>query len=237
MLLEKVQKTLQFYEMVQPGDRVVVGVSGGVDSMVLLHLLDQISSSCRINLFVAHLNHGLRGEESEKEAQFVAEAARSLDFPYRTESTDVQKTPRDEKLSIQEAARLLRYQFFLKVLEEEGAQKIALGHHADDQAETIMMRLLRGTGPGGLGGIPPVREGKIIRPLCLARKTEIEAYARDHKINFVTDSSNQQDKYLRNTIRHSPSGFSTDNPGGDMQGRRSVSPGPGHERMGEDLFE
>jgi len=200
--IEKVKKTINKYRMLESGDRVIIGVSGGPDSMALLYVLDQIKKKYNVVLKVAHLNHGFRGEEARKEAQFVEEMAKKLWIPFELRSFDVPSYKKTSSLSYQEAARVVRYQFLEEVREQFKASKIALGHNADDQAETLMMWLLRGSGLRGLSGIPPVREGVIIRPLIETTREEIEAFIKERRIPFVIDSSNQQDQYLRNRVRH-----------------------------------
>ena len=202
MFVEKVKKTINKYQMLESGDRVIVGVSGGPDSMALLYVLNQIKKRYHVVLKVAHLNHGFRGEEALREAQFVEEMAKKLWIPFELRSFDVPSYKKTSSLSSQEAARVVRYQFLEEVREQFKASKIALGHNANDQAETLMMWLLRGSGPRGLSGIPPVREGVIIRPLIETTREEIEAFIKEREIPFVIDSSNQQDQYLRNRVRH-----------------------------------
>ncbi|KPJ59021.1 MAG: hypothetical protein AMJ42_02325 [Deltaproteobacteria bacterium DG_8] len=170
--------------------------------MALLYALNQIKKIYNIVLKVAHLNHGFRGEEAQKDAQFVEEVAKKLWLPFELKTFDVPSYKKKSSLSSQEAARVIRYQFLEEVRKQFKASKIALGHNADDQAETLMMWLLRGAGPKGLSGIPPVREGVIIRPLIETTREEIEAFIKEKGIPFVVDSSNQQDKYLRNRLRH-----------------------------------
>ena len=202
MFVEKVKKTINKYRMLESGERVIVGVSGGPDSMALLYVLNQIKKRYNVVLKVAHLNHGFRGEEARREAQFVEEMAQKLELPFALRSFDVPSYKKTSSLSSQEAAREVRYQFLEEVREQFKASKIALGHNADDQAETLMMWLLRGSGLRGLSGIPPVREGVIIRPLIETTREEIEAFIKERGIPFVIDSSNKETKYLRNRLRH-----------------------------------
>jgi tRNA(Ile)-lysidine synthase len=200
--VEKVKKTIKKFHMLESGDRVIVGVSGGPDSIALLHVLQQITKRYKLSLKVAHLNHGFRGKEAQKEAQFVEETAQKLGLSCEVKSFDVPAYKKKSSLSSQEAARVIRYQFLKEVKENCSAEKIALGHNANDQAETMMMWLLRGTGVKGLSGIPPVREGVIIRPLIETTREEIETYLKEEGIPFVIDSSNQKNDYLRNRLRN-----------------------------------
>lgn len=199
-LLHKVQETIDRRRMLAAGEIVVIAVSGGIDSMVMLHLLLRLRTRYRISLHVAHLNHDLRGTESAETANFVRYQCEAHQIPV-TIMTAEGRTLRDRRVgSLQAAARDLRYRFLEQVADEQGAARIALGHHRNDQAETVLMNLLRGSGVRGLGGIPPVR-GRIIRPLIDCFREEIERYARQQGIPYVEDSSNQILSYSRNRVR------------------------------------
>lgn len=186
--------------MLVAGEMVVLAVSGGVDSMVMLNLLLRLRTRYRTSLHVAHLNHDLRGAESAEAADFVRRQCEVFQIP-ATITTAEGRALRDRGVgSLQAAARDLRYRFLEQVADEQGADSIAVGHHRDDQAETVLMNLLRGSGVRGLGGIPPVR-GRIIRPLIDCSREEIERYARKEGISYVEDSSNRSLLYGRNRIR------------------------------------
>lgn len=202
MFLARIKKTLQKHNMLQPGDRVIVSVSGGPDSVALLHVLYQLRERYDLTLQVAHLNHGLRGKEALRDVRFVENLAHKMGLPCVVETFDVPSYKKNHSLSSQEAARVVRYQFLEEVKKRTGASKIALGHNANDQAETLMMWLLRGSGLKGLGGMPPVRNGVIIRPLIETTRKEIAAFLDKKKIPFVVDSSNRKNDYLRNRIRN-----------------------------------
>lgn len=203
MISEQVIKTIQKYNMLTAGEHVVAGVSGGADSVCLLHLLCALKEKWRLRLTVAHLDHMLRGEQSRQEAAFVREIADRLDIPCVIEQRDVRACKEQKGLSLQEAAREVRYGFFMDVLRQQHAHKIALGHHADDQAETVLMRLLRGTSLQGLTGIPPVRDGIFIRPLLEVSRQQIEQYLQENNSTYIRDTSAAEQQYLRNKIRHS----------------------------------
>lgn len=188
-------------ELVAPGDKVLVAVSGGADSLALLYLLEKFSKELGYELFIAHLNHLTRGEESDGDASFVERVADKLCLPVFVERVDVAGQIPFLKTSFQESARILRYRFFEKTLASIKGNKIALGHTADDCVETVLMNLLRGTGLRGLAGIPEVR-GHIIRPLLRFTRFELEKFLNERDLVYRIDSSNSQKKYLRNKIRH-----------------------------------
>ena len=201
MLSNQVKRTIDRYQLLEKGDRVIVGVSAGVDSMVLLYLINAHREAFDLSLIVAYVNHGLRPEESEQEAQLVRKESAQLGCPFEYGHFDVKEFQKLRNLSLQDAARRIRFHFFNDLLRKHHAQKIALGHHADDQVETFLLRLIRGSGLEGLKGILPIREGRVIRPLLEVWREEIESFAKDKEIPFLSDSSNQKDYYLRNRIR------------------------------------
>jgi len=197
--LQKVKHTLSRHQMISEGDCVIVAVSGGPDSVCLLHVLHELKTELNIHLFVAHFDHGLRPAEDESETAFVRGLAQSLKLPFETAQGHL--LAKKARGSREEAARNARYAFLERVRKEHKAQKIALGHNLNDQAETILMRLLRGSGPSGLTGIPPCRDGSIVRPLIEIERQEIENYLKAKNLASVTDSSNLKTDYLRNKIR------------------------------------
>lgn len=204
-MLFKVRDTILRHSMLSGSEVVVVAVSGGIDSVVLLHLLTRLAGEYSLTLVVTHLNHNLRAEESRRDYDFVRALARRLGLKFAGKTLrpgELKKAGR----SLQEAARARRYAFLDEVAERYGAARIALGHNADDQAETVLMRLLKGSSLSGLAGIPAVR-GRLIRPLIDASRTEIERYAKAEGLDHVEDSSNRKDDYLRNDIRHNLIGY------------------------------
>lgn len=197
--LKKVKSSI--IELVAPGDKVLVAVSGGADSLALLYLLHEFSKELGYELSVAHLNHLTRGQESDDDASFVEQEADKLSLPVFVDKIDVAGEKSFLKSSFQETARILRYQFLEETLLSINGHKIALGHTADDRVETVLMNLLRGTGLRGLAGIPEAR-GNVVRPLLRCTRLELEQFLRERNLTYRTDSSNNETKYLRNKIRH-----------------------------------
>lgn len=203
-MLDQVRKTIARSAMLQPGDRVLIAVSGGVDSVVLLHALHALKEELQLSLAVAHFDHAIR-PDSAQDAKFVRELARSLRLKFYTERTDVPAYAHAHKLSLEVAARHLRYQFLEKTARAHNLTKIALGHTLNDQAETLVMRLLRGSGLEGLTGIPPARiSGELIyiRPLIECTRDQIIAFAQTHKLRWREDPTNYDTTIFRNKIRH-----------------------------------
>jgi tRNA(Ile)-lysidine synthase len=197
--LKRIEQVLK--DLIAPGDKVLVGVSGGADSIALLHVLHWFSRIQNYSLIVVHINHMARGKDSDADAGFVESVAEKLKLPFYLKKIDVGIERLQLKTSFQDAARIIRYQFFEETLQATGGNKIALGHSADDQVETILMNIVRGTGLKGLTGIPQVR-GYIIRPFLKIHRNDLEIYLEEKDISFRDDSSNSDKKYLRNRIRH-----------------------------------
>ncbi len=199
-LISKAKKTIDRYHMIKPKDRILVAVSGGPDSVALLLVLLELKKEFNLSLYVAHVNHKLRGKESDQDQEFVRKLASDLKLKLYTGSFQVKKEAKKMKLSVEECAREIRYDYLNKLADKLKAQKIALGHNFDDQAETVLLRLIRGSGSLGLSGIPPVKD-RIIRPLIEIKREEIEAFLEKKKIPFRVDSSNLRPDYLRNKVR------------------------------------
>jgi tRNA(Ile)-lysidine synthase len=197
-LLEKVASTVRKHRMLSGDESVVVGLSGGPDSVCLLVALRRLYPGLRIH--AVYVDHGLRPRETPGEARFCRDFCLEMEVPFSVKKVDVRAFAREHGLNTQEAARELRYAALGEACAETGSGIIALGHNLDDQAETFLMRVLRGTGRRGLGGIPPVR-GNVIRPLIETGRAEIESFLRAEGIGHVVDSSNLKGDYLRNRIR------------------------------------
>lgn len=198
-MLAKVTKTLKKYDMLTQGEKVVLGVSGGADSVAMLYALNELIGF-GLELIVAHLNHGIRGDEAKRDAEFVKETAKNLGLTFVYGEVDTPKYKEESGLTLEDAARTLRYNFFDQVLAKHYATKLATAHTLDDQAETVLMRLIRGSGSKGLSGIPPV-SNNIIRPLIDTSRDEIEQFLKSKSISWINDSTNESKEFLRNKIR------------------------------------
>lgn len=188
------------HSMLFGGEVVLIALSGGPDSVFLLHTLNNFKEELKLTLHAIYIDHGLRPDETPIEIDLCKKHCESLNLPFITKSIDVKSFAKEKSMNIQEAARELRYKSLEETAFEIKADKIALGHTADDQAETLLMRLLRGSGPLGLSGIPPVR-GMIIRPLIDVERDEINRYLQCRSIDYIVDSSNLKREYIRNKIR------------------------------------
>ncbi len=189
------------HQLILPGQKVLAAVSGGVDSLVLLHLLQTWQPYFNLAIGVGHFNHRLRGKAADADERFVRSTCEGAGIPFFRGSGEVKEYARQHKFSIEEAARKLREAFLENCRREQGYDAIATGHNLNDQAETLLMRLLTGAGPEGLAGIRLRREG-FIRPLLFAERAEIEAHAAAHRIEFREDRSNRDVRIRRNKVRH-----------------------------------
>lgn len=197
----KFLKTIKTYNLFQENDHVLVAFSGGPDSSALLHLLLEFSKEFPLKIELAHFNHKLRGKESDEDEEFVRKEAEKLGLPIHVGSDDVKEYAKKRKINLEEAGSILRYKFLKEKAKEIGANKIALGHTMNDQAETFLMRILRGSGLKGLSSIFPVKDETFVRPLIEIKREEIEDYLKYKGIPSRLDSSNLSLKLLRNRIR------------------------------------
>ncbi|WP_458120576.1 tRNA lysidine(34) synthetase TilS [Paenibacillus sp. Z6-24] len=203
-ILDHVRTLVQQEGLWHPGSRIVVAVSGGPDSIALLHVLHQLAPEYNWTVICAHMNHGFRPEESAEEAAFVREQAAALGIPFELEQVDAPAYMEQTGKGAQEAARELRYRFLHKVADCYNANSIALAHHMDDQAETVMMRIIRGTGPEGISGIKMRRTEKkveLVRPFLRIYKADLIRSCEECSFEYMIDSSNEHRKYTRNRIR------------------------------------
>ena len=207
-LPQRVERIIVERRLLKDGDALLVAVSGGVDSMVLLHVLHSLAAKHRWELAAAHFNHQLRGDEADEDERFVRRIAKKLGLPFESGRADIKQFARAEKVSVEMAARRLRHEFLAQRAHALGIATAALAHHADDQVELFFLRLLRGAGSRGLGGMgwtapsPANARVRLIRPLLNETKSELVAFASKQKIIFREDATNRSADILRNRIRH-----------------------------------
>ena len=201
-LREPVLEYIRRHGLLKAGDRMGVAVSGGADSAALLRLLLELRGELGVVLSVAHFHHGIRGAEADADAGFVAGLAKSHQLELHAGSGDAPARARKRRASLETAARELRYQFFAKLLESGAVDKVATGHTLDDQAETVLMKTLRGAGTRGLAGIHPALDSGMVRPLLGVRRGEVEEYLHALGQEWREDSTNCDRKHLRNRVRH-----------------------------------
>ena len=201
MLEDKVLDTITKYNMIQDNDKVVIGVSGGPDSIALLTILNKLKEKWNIKLYVAHINHRIR-KEADEETEYVKDFCAKIGVEIYIKEINVEEEAKRLKIGTEEAGRNIRYAFFEEVLEKVGANKIATAHQKNDNAETVLMNIMRGTSIAGLKGIEKVRDGKFIRPLIECSREEIENYCKDNKLDPKYDKSNNENIYTRNKIRN-----------------------------------
>jgi tRNA(Ile)-lysidine synthase len=198
----KIRQTVERFSMLQPADRVVVAVSGGADSVCLLHCLVELAPEYNLELLAAHFNHQLRGGESDEDQRFVEDLCARLGVELKTGTAPVREIAKNRKGSLEEICRERRHGFLLSLMRERGYTKIALGHNLDDQAETVLMNVIRGAGIDGLKGIDPARDC-YIRPLLEVARDEIAEFLAGRQIPFRSDSSNLDNSFRRNSVRNS----------------------------------
>lgn len=195
--LEKIRSAVSDYQMLQRGDAVVAALSGGADSVSLLYALKELSGELGITVSACHINHHLRGEESDSDMRFCEELCSRLGVPISVREAEVGSMQQKHE-SLEECARRVRYDFFAEV---SGGKKLATAHNSNDCAETVLLNLMRGTGLKGLCGVPPVR-GNIVRPLIYCTRDDVEEYCKSKGLTWVTDKTNLCDDYTRNKVRH-----------------------------------
>lgn len=200
-MLRTIKNYMNENNMITKGDRIVLGVSGGADSVCLFHVLLQVAPVFDLSLFVVHVNHGIRGEEAEEDEAFVKKLCENAKIPFWAVKVDIPAIAKEEGLSEEEAGRKVRYEAFYRCLEKNKCNKIAIAHNKNDNAETMLFHLFRGSGIKGLTGISPKRD-VIIRPLLCVTRREIEVYLNQQKVSFRIDRTNLTEDYSRNKIRH-----------------------------------
>lgn len=200
---EKVIETIKKYNLIENGDKIVLGVSGGPDSICMLSILNEIKQDNNLNfeIVVAHINHMIRKEAIEDE-KFVKEFCEKIQIPFYSKSIDVKKFANNNNIGTEEAGRIARYEFFDEILKKTNSNKIAIAHNKNDKIETIIMNILRGSGIAGLKGIEPIKSNKYIRPLIDCERYEIEEYCNKKEIEARIDKTNFENIYTRNKIRN-----------------------------------
>lgn len=201
MLENKVYKFIFNNNLINENETIIVGVSGGADSLSLLNILFELKNKLNIDIVVAHIEHGLRGDESIRDRDVVINFCKDRNIEYRVREIDIKKEANKRKISLELAGREIRYEFFNEIANEFENAKIATAHTANDQCETILMRIIRGTGLNGLHGIKK-NINNIIRPIIFLERYEIEEYCKEKNINYCEDSTNSETIYTRNKIRH-----------------------------------
>ena len=203
MLEEKVLETIKKYELIKKGNTIVIGVSGGPDSMALLNILICLKNTNKIdcNLVVAHINHGIR-KEADEETEYVISFCKDKNIPCYIKKEKVEELAKIQKIGTEEAGRKLRYSFFEEIAKKEDAQKIATAHTANDNAETILMNIMRGSSTSGLKGIEIKRDERYIRPILQVTRKDIEEYCKQNKLDPREDKTNKENIYTRNKIRN-----------------------------------
>lgn len=200
-MYERVRAYVKKYHMLQEKDHVIAGVSGGADSVCLLFMLVKLQKEMRFGLTVVHIHHGLRGESADADENYVRALCEKLDVELLAFHEDVGRYAKEQKLTLEEAGRNVRRHIFEEVCHRKNGTRIALAHHQNDNAETLLWNLSRGCGLKGIGGISPV-DGKYIRPLLGVRRQEIEEYLKENNIDYCTDETNLEDHYTRNRLRN-----------------------------------
>lgn len=201
MLEDKVLETIKKYNMINKNDKIVIGVSGGPDSMTLLNVLNNLKEKLGIEIYVAHINHMIR-KEADEETEYVKEFCEKIGVDFYFKRIDVESEAKRLKIGTEEAGRNIRYEFFEEILNKVGANKIATAHNSNDNAETVLMNIIRGTSISGLKGIEKIRDGKFIRPIIECNRDEVEEYCKEKNLNPRYDKTNQENIYTRNKIRN-----------------------------------
>ncbi len=200
-IIQRITKTIKKHNLISSGDRVLIGLSGGADSVFLLHVLHELSKTLGFGIGACHVEHGIRGIDAVKDMEFSKALCAEMGIDCYACSFDVPSVAKNKKLSLEAAGRLVRYDYFKKIMQEEGYNLLATAHHRDDKVETIVMNMLRGCGLKGFVGIE-YKNGDIIRPLIDITKSQILHWCEDNKISYCTDETNSQTEYTRNKIRH-----------------------------------
>lgn len=201
MLKEEVLKTIETYNLIEKNDKIVIGVSGGPDSICLLHVLYGLKEKLEIEIVVAHVNHMLR-DVADLETEYVQNFCKKLGIQCYVKKADILEISKTQKKGTEEVGRQVRYDFFDEVAKKTNSNKIATAHNSNDRAETVILNILRGSGLSGLKGIEPIRDNKYIRPLINTDRQDIENYCNDNKLEPKYDKTNNENIYTRNKVRN-----------------------------------
>lgn len=199
---QKVIETIEKYNLIKSGDKIVLGVSGGPDSITMLDILKDLKETMNFEIYVVHVNHMIRGQDSINDQKYVENYCNKNNIEFYTKAIDVQEIAKSKKIGVEEAGRIARYEAFEEILKKTNSNKIATAHNKNDKVETIIMHILRGSGVSGLKGISPIRDNKFIKPLIECSREEIEKYCEINKLNPCIDKTNFENSYTRNKIRN-----------------------------------
>lgn len=199
---QKVIETIKKYNLIKSGDKIVLGVSGGPDSITMLDILKDLKETMNFEIYVVHVNHMIRGQDAINDQKYVENYCNKNNIEFYTKAIDVQEIAKSKKIGVEEAGRSARYEAFEEILKKTNSNKIATAHNKNDKVETIIMHILRGSGVSGLKGISPIRDNKFIKPLIECSREEIEKYCEINKLNPCIDKTNFENSYTRNKIRN-----------------------------------
>ena len=199
---QKVIETIEKYNLIKSGDKIVLGVSGGPDSITMLDILKDLKETMNFEIYVVHVNHMIRGQDAINDQKYVENYCNKNNIEFYTKAIDVQEIAKSKKIGVEEAGRIARYEAFEEILKKTNSNKIATAHNKNDKVETILMHILRGSGVSGLKGISPIRDNKFIKPLIECSREEIEKYCEINKLNPCIDKTNFENSYTRNKIRN-----------------------------------
>lgn len=199
---QKIIQTIKKYNLINSGDKIVLGVSGGPDSIAMLDILNQLKDEMNFEIYVVHVNHNIRGKDADEDEEYVKKYCEKYNIKFFAKKIDVPTIAKTEKIGTEEAGRKVRYEYFEEILKETKSNKIAIAHNKNDKVETIIMHLLRGSGIPGLKGIEPIRGNKFIKPLIECDRQEIEKYCRENNLQPRIDKTNFENEYTRNKIRN-----------------------------------
>ena len=199
---QKIIETIKKYNLINSGDRIVLGVSGGPDSIAMLDILRQLRDEIKFEIYVVHINHNIRGKDADEDEEYVKKYCENYNIKCFSKKIDVPTIAQNEKIGTEEAGRKVRYEYFDEILQKTNSNKIGIAHNKNDKVETIIMHLLRGSGVSGLRGIEPIRENKFIKPLIECDRQEIEKYCKENNLQPRIDKTNFENEYTRNKIRN-----------------------------------